>query len=105
LRNSSKKNVCQLAILKHTRLTHQGVPADFAIQDGLGHGPERWSKHPPIIDELKAKAKALGLWNIFLSKTHYSEGAGLTNLEYALVAELLGRAMCASEVRASNTLD
>ncbi|CAG8481559.1 8633_t:CDS:2 [Dentiscutata erythropus] len=47
---------------------------------------------PPIIEELKKKARSLGLWNLFLSK-HYSEGAGLTNLEYALIAEITGRSL------------
>lgn len=47
---------------------------------------------PPIIEELKKKARSLGLWNLFLSK-HYREGAGLTNLEYALMAEITGRSL------------
>jgi len=47
---------------------------------------------PPIIEELKKKARSLGLWNLFLSK-HYSEGAGLTNLEYALMAEITGKSI------------
>ena len=47
---------------------------------------------PPIIEELKRKARSLGLWNLFLSK-NYREGAGLTNLEYALVAEIMGRSL------------
>jgi len=38
-----------------------------------------------------------GLWNLFLSKTHYKEGAGYTNLEYGLMAEIMGRCMTASE--------
>lgn len=42
------------------------------------------------MEELKAKARALGLWNLFLGQ-EYAEGAGLTNLEYALIAELTGR--------------
>lgn len=42
----------------------------------------RWKTHIPIIEELKAKAKKLGLWNLFLSKEHYPDvGAPLTNLE------------------------
>jgi acyl-CoA dehydrogenase len=59
--------------------------------------PSRWGHYPSVIDDLKRKAKALGLWNIFLSKTHYTEGAGLTNLEYALVAMQLGKSTLASE--------
>lgn len=42
------------------------------------------------MEDLKAKARSLGLWNLFLGQ-EYPEGAGLTNLEYALIAELTGR--------------
>jgi acyl-CoA dehydrogenase len=56
---------------------------------------ERFSSHPPILEELKAKAKDLGLWNMFLPKSH--EGAGFSNLEYGLMAEYLGRSITASE--------
>lgn len=45
---------------------------------------------PPVLEELKAKARSLGLWNLFLGQD-YAEGAGLTNLEYSLIAELTGR--------------
>ena len=42
----------------------------------------RWQTVIPIIEELKAKAHKLGLWNLFLSKAHYPEhGVPLTNLE------------------------
>lgn len=48
--------------------------------------------------ELKKKARSLGLWNLFLTKD-YPEGAGLSNLEYALMAEVMGRSLhIASEV-------
>jgi len=44
--------------------------------------PKRWNTVIPITEELKAKAKKLGLWNLFLSKKHYPEyGVPLTNLE------------------------
>jgi acyl-CoA dehydrogenase len=55
----------------------------------------RW-KIPPYIEELKLRAKALGLWNVFLPKS-YKEGAGLTNVEYAQLAEIMGRFPLASE--------
>lgn len=49
------------------------------------------------MDDLKAKAKVLGLWNMFLAKGHYKEGAGFTNLEYGLMCEEFGRCATASE--------
>jgi acyl-CoA dehydrogenase len=52
--------------------------------------------HAEIIDELKVKARAEGLWNLFLPDEEY--GAGLTNLEYAPLAEIMGRVGWASEV-------
>ncbi len=52
--------------------------------------------HAEIVDELKEKTKAEGLWNLFLPDKEY--GAGLTNLEYAPMAEVMGRVGWASEV-------
>ena len=46
-----------------------------------------WER-PPIIDELKAEARSRGLWNLFLA--HHPQGAGLTNLQYAPLAEITG---------------
>ncbi|MFD3308771.1 acyl-CoA dehydrogenase family protein [Streptomyces sp. NPDC058694] len=51
---------------------------------------------PPIMRELKGKARAEGLWNLFLA--HGDWGAGLTNLEYAPLAELAGRSVIGPEV-------
>src|SRR5438270_11890938 len=52
--------------------------------------------HAEIIDELKVKARAEGLWNLFLPDEEY--GAGLSNLEYAPLAEIMGRVSWSSEV-------
>ena len=50
----------------------------------------------PVVEELKAKARKQGLWNFFLNESEH--GAGLTNLEYAPLAELMGKVGFASEV-------
>lgn len=53
---------------------------------------------PPILDALKAKARGQGLWNLFLPKEHGALSPGLTNLEYAPLAEQMGRCLLAPEV-------
>ncbi|KAF2261130.1 acyl-CoA dehydrogenase NM domain-like protein [Lojkania enalia] len=74
------------------------IPADAVFVRQIGETTEqRFSSHPPIIEDLKAKAKRLGLWNMFLPKNHFKEGAGFSNLEYGLMAEYLGKSRTASE--------
>lgn len=51
---------------------------------------------PSVVEELKPKAKAQGLWNLFLPDSEY--GAGLTNLEYAPLCEIMGRVMWSPQV-------
>lgn len=63
----------------------------------IGEGDARWESQPPIMEELKSKARRLGLWNMFLPKGHYAESPGWTNLEYGIMAEWLGRSRSASE--------
>jgi acyl-CoA dehydrogenase len=61
----------------------------------LNAAKDRWSA-VPIVEELKAKARDQGLWNLFLPDSEH--GNGLSNLEYAPLAEIMGRVQWASEV-------
>jgi len=67
--------------------------ADYAAQVADG---DRWGGVPPVLEELKAKARAEGLWNMFMHDERY--GPGLSNFEFAPVMEILGRAPMAPEV-------
>jgi acyl-CoA dehydrogenase len=58
-------------------------------------GPNRWQP-VPIIEELKPKARAAGLWNLFLPASEH--GAGLTNLEYAPLCEIMGASPMGPEI-------
>src|SRR5215472_8185666 len=70
-------------------------PAEKVFEEQLDVQPSRW-QIPPIMEELKKKARAGGLWNLFLPESEY--GAGLTNLEYAPLCEIMGRSPIAPEV-------
>ncbi|AHE53003.1 acyl-CoA dehydrogenase family protein [Sphingomonas sanxanigenens] len=63
---------------------------------------DRWAAIPPVFDELKEKARAAGLWNLFMPPSEHDDAfftsVGLTNVEYAPIAELMGRISFASEV-------
>jgi acyl-CoA dehydrogenase len=69
-------------------------PSEPAFADQLNSGPTRW-QIPPIMEELKAKARERGLWNLFLPESQ--RGAGLSNLEYAPLCEIMGRSPIAPE--------
>ena len=62
------------------------------------HDPANLWAVPPQIEELKQKAKDKGLWNLFLPEEYQPYGAGLTNLEYAPLAEEMGRVIWAAEI-------
>ncbi|OLL26986.1 putative acyl-CoA dehydrogenase IBR3 [Neolecta irregularis DAH-3] len=72
------------------------LPAEELFHAQIRTDERRWKEFPPVMEELKSKAKKLGLWNLFLH-SHYKEGAGLTNVEYALMAEIMGRCPISSE--------
>ena len=63
-------------------------PAEAVFEEQLDRA-EPWTA-PPVVDELKAEARRRGLWNFFLPGEH---GAGLTNLQYAPLAEITGRSI------------
>jgi alkylation response protein AidB-like acyl-CoA dehydrogenase len=78
---------------------YPAIPTYDQQMDGDG---DRW-KVVPVLEELKAKAKADGLWNLFLPPSDDHDdgefhGAGLTNLEYAMCSEQMGRVGFGSEV-------
>jgi acyl-CoA dehydrogenase len=69
-------------------------PAEKVFEEQLNAAPSRW-QIPPVMEELKQKARAEGLWNLFLPESEL--GAGLNNLEYAPLCEIMGRSPIAPE--------
>ncbi|OGL19209.1 MAG: acyl-CoA dehydrogenase [Candidatus Rokubacteria bacterium RIFCSPLOWO2_12_FULL_71_22] len=76
-------------------MTKYVYPNEHVFEEQLAAQPTRF-RVPPIMEELKAKARERGLWNLFLPESEY--GAGLTNLEYAPLCEIMGRSPIAPEV-------
>jgi len=80
------------------------LPAEAEYCAQLQNVPDwRSWKQPAVMEALKAKARAAGLWNLFLPDREY--GAGLTNVEYAPLAEITGRCSIAPEVFNCNAPD
>ncbi|HRJ64221.1 acyl-CoA dehydrogenase family protein [Brevundimonas sp. UBA2416] len=75
------------------------LPREEEYRAQVRENPRR---QPPAMEEMKAKAREAGLWNMFLPGDH---GAGLTNLEYAPLAELMGRHLWSAEVFNCNAPD
>jgi len=90
------------SVSEHARQIHQQVsqfmdefvyPAEEALHQPPGS--DRWSV-PPVLEELKQRAKSLGLWNLFLPPA--SSDTGLSNVDYAPICETMGRVFTAPEI-------
>ena len=77
-------------------------PGERLYREQHAAAPDRWSI-PPVMEEMKARARAAGLWNLFLPESEY--GAGLRNREYAPLCETMGRSLIAPEVFNCNAPD
>ena len=78
-----------------TFIKDEVAPKEHVFHEQIQEGKDRWNSYPSVIDELKDKAKSVGLWNLFLPESEF--GAGLTNYEYAHLAEEMGKSHIASE--------
>ena len=76
-------------------VTNECLPKEEVFESQIKDGDERWNSYPSVIDDLKEKAKSLGLWNLFLPESEF--GAGLTNYEYSHLAEAMGVCHISSE--------
>src|SRR5579883_3482849 len=70
-------------------------PNERRFHEEVAAGSERWAT-PPVMEAMKREARAAGLWNLFLPEPEW--GAGLGNLEYAPLCEIMGRSPIAPEV-------
>ena len=72
-------------------------PNEQAYHDWVSDPANLWQEWPGM-EDLKAKARAKGLWNLFLPHEYGAFSPGLTNLEYAPLAEIMGRVPFSSQV-------
>ncbi|MEO7729679.1 MAG: acyl-CoA dehydrogenase family protein [Kofleriaceae bacterium] len=91
---TSSDRLATLTTAVRTFLDDRIYPAEATYFAQLAGAPTRWSI-PPIMEELKQAARAVGLWNLFLPESEL--GAGLSNEQYASLCELMGRSPIAPE--------
>jgi len=89
------KKVTDLVVRLEDFMDKHVYPVEKEYEDYFKTTNNLW-KSPPLMTELKEKAKQAELWNLFLPESE--RGAGLTNLEYAPLAEVMGRVTWCSEV-------
>lgn len=80
------------------------LPVEDEVNNFNYHPDNRWKSWPGI-ENLKTKAKEAGLWNLFIPPSYGDLSPGLTNLEYAPLAEIMGRVLWSSEVFNCNAPD
>ncbi len=78
------------------------LPNEKVYESQLNAAESRWII-PTVMEDMKQQAKSAGLWNLFLPESDY--GAGLSNLEYAPLAEIMGRSLIGPEVFNCNAPD
>jgi len=93
---SHPKRVLDLQEKLTAFMEEQIYPNESVYEEQVNAQTDRWAAVPPIIESLKERAQAAGLWNLFLPDS--DDGAGLTNLEYAPLCEIMGRSMIGPEV-------
>jgi acyl-CoA dehydrogenase len=94
--NFEYSDKCQNALAQLRAFMDEHIyPNEAAYYEQHNALSDRWQT-PPMMDELKEKAKAAGLWNLFLPES--DAGAGFSNLDYAPLCEEMGRVAFAAEV-------
>ncbi|SES01659.1 acyl-CoA dehydrogenase [Salipaludibacillus aurantiacus] len=78
-------------------------PNERAYEEFVENQSDPWARIPPVMEEMKIKAKEEGLWNLFLPDSDY--GQGLSNVEYAPLCEIMGRSVIGPEVFNCNAPD
>jgi acyl-CoA dehydrogenase len=87
--NFEPSDKCKSILREVERFMEENVyPNERVYQEQLEAGGDPHAE-PPVMKEIRAKAKGLGLWNLFLPDPEY--GAGLTNVDYAPICEVMGR--------------
>jgi acyl-CoA dehydrogenase len=101
----SKKSRELQALLTQFMQEHV-YPVESVYAEQLHQAPDRFS-YLPLMDELKAKARQAGLWNLFIppSLAEFSDHGGLSNFDYAPMAEIMGRVLWSPEIFNCNAPD
>ena len=99
---TTSDRVTQLSDRLRDFMQRRVVPAQASFREQVAEPGRRWIT-PAVVEELKQQARAEGLWNLFLPA--HEAGAGLSNLEYAPLAEIMGRVWWAAEVFNCNAPD